>query len=83
MRGSETLTRAAVAAVAIPIVIAAVHLGGRHRDDKDRKDLATQMRKKEREGHQVDIDGAEHQLQAHQDDQDIASAQHAVEADDK
>src|SRR5262249_27164851 len=59
------------------------HLGGRHRDDEDRKELATQMRKKEREGHQVDIDCAEHQLQAHQDDQDIASAQYAIEADDK
>src|SRR5581483_3254574 len=55
-------------------------LGGRDGDDEQGEDLAGGVAQAGGEGHQVDVHGVEHQLDAHEDQDAVAPGQHAVDA---
>src|SRR5258707_8708286 len=50
-------------------------LGRRDRQHQHGEDLADDVALEDREGHEVDVDREQHQLDAHQDDDDVLSVQ--------
>src|SRR6185312_16338729 len=51
----------------------------RHRQHEHGKDLADQVAQEGREGDEVDVDGEQHQLDRHQDDDDVLAVQEDAE----
>src|ERR1039458_378559 len=58
-------------------------LGHGHGDHKDRENLPVERLQVAAEGHQVQVDGVENQLDRHHDDDDIAAQQNAEGADEQ
>src|SRR5271169_2537171 len=54
--------------------------GGCVRDDKNREDLAIHIAIQTREGHEIDVDSVQDQLDGHEHDDHVAAHQHANHA---